>query len=105
MKSAAKSLIEDASNPIEAEMAKLGWTLMGTGGGCTAFIKRLGVYDSEPELMITDDAAAPVSMEHDCVFTINYNGSPIVTFTNITVRQVVMMAQHVDPEAGRHGVV
>ena len=78
-KSAAKRLLEDV-NPIEDEMEKMWWFLIETGGGCTAFSKQVG---DRVELSITDDAEAPVSMEHDCVFGVFVDGSAVVTFPGV----------------------
>jgi hypothetical protein len=85
-----RKLVE-GDNPIETSMEGFGWSLIETGGGCTAFSKQYG----DVELLITDDAEAPTSMDQAVTFGIYGDGSQIIAFGNMTVQQVVDFCKYI----------
>jgi hypothetical protein len=77
------------NNPIEPDLKKEGWELIGTGGGCTAAIKRVG----RASLLLTDQAEAPLSLDQECTLGVYDEDEKVVMTFTVTARQALELGR------------
>lgn len=72
---------------ITERLARHGFVLEGTGGGCTAYVRRSA--DGFEELITDDDAQAPTRLD-SVAWVSNYdNGGPTDDMETATVREML----------------